>query len=294
MTDAVRDHAKIQLKESKVSHRSESAETTKPRPEVLAAVAQVAAATRSRFQPIIAEDQVSDSRPFLDAIWIMSEKLLERIGRIDLPEDFFPSVLTAIRRGHDENLHSDCLAGLLEITLCGDAARARFSSLARHPGIDLSIDEIRHLRVRREVRLGALDSNLAGTETGDRRIDLLIESQKLVLVIENKIMSAESEDQTDDYFMAANGAFANPGGPTVRGILLSPSGIAPSCGEFEILSYWQLYRMVEETARYVAATSEGQELYRFYRNELFHLFVFPRISITQEVRDYWKEKKHGY
>jgi len=141
-------------------------------------------------KPIIQPTQ--GHQHLLSAIKNCSLQVVQNANEISPPSVTGPSIFRSLRRAFDENLHSDCLASLLDPTVSGKVAEALFTSLASHAGANVAEHSLRPIFSRREMRLDKIDVNHIDSEIGDRRIDLLIESKTLVLIIENKVLSTES------------------------------------------------------------------------------------------------------
>lgn len=170
------------------------------------------------------------------------------------------SILRACRRHTDENLHSAILSSLLDMDITGKFSSIFLSEIVKeifgeapdmHPPYQFSNTEIQ------------LDSLGYDEGIGLRRLDILVLRPKEVLVIENKVWSSESDNQTSDYSEAIKRVY-----PDRRPycILLSPFGSDGACRDFKGLSYKQLLFCL---ARSIKLTPDMvSKIPEFYLNEL--------------------------
>jgi len=201
-------------------------------------------------------------------------------------DEKYGRILKLLNREHDENLHSDFLAMLLRPSTCGDFA---YDLAARISGGKLS-PRPKFQFVQREVILQNLGFSSASQEIGLRRLDLLIERDDAVIVIENKVLSTESESQTEDYALAVMEAYRWSEKP-LHFVLLSPAGSIPRSSNFNPVSYGALRSMILEGVQlipevvkpaamsylasldavigfsFAAAISQAQKFLEEYKNE---------------------------
>lgn len=200
------------------------------------------------------------------------------------------SVLGNICRAHDENLHSDFIAALLNPSIFGDFSIELIKSLVRHSYPEFEEASIDYVNVYREVRLDKVDQSLVGGEKGARRIDIVVEFDRNVLVIENKVDSGESKEQTDDYFNAVQSGYNKS--KNLFFYLLSPSGLPGHHSMFKGLSYFNLVESLIECKPHIKKRSESVETFNFYFSELMKTVVNEYFRFVDRSKSYLKE--HGY
>lgn len=106
------------------------------------------------------------------------------------------------------------------------------------------------------------------TDNG-RRIDLLIETQKLIIGIENKIYSGEQENQTRDYWNSMQ--MCKKTEQTVCGIYLKPDwNNSKPCEDFSVVTYTQLLNALRSIS------------YDHSRNHRKNFFFYEFILYTEE------------
>ena len=124
----------------------------------------------------------------------------------------------------------------------------------------------RRMHSRREVRLDSLNCRLGGTAIGARRIDILVHTDEHIFIIENKVHSAESAEQTQDYFRAISDGLGK--NHQIVYLLLSPDGRSAQCRHFSPISYIDLFGLILE------AKKHGKELEPVA--ELLYSFLLKR------------------
>jgi hypothetical protein len=199
-----------------------------------------------------------------------------------------PSILKAVRRQYDENLHSDFMAALLRPSVSPTVARRFFEALwSRATGTEAQSQTTCGFQTAgREVRLDQLNQRLEGTEKGWRRIDILVETADRTLIIENKVYSSESENQTKDYYSAVKTCRPSH---MVRGLLLSPFGTIPDSNDFSPLTYFELYTILTEILESAQTPGEDDaQLLKFYLQELGETIVKPMIKALETSRPFLK------
>jgi hypothetical protein len=185
-----------------------------------------------------------------------------------LLDDYSPSLLSILGRTRDENSHSDVLRWLLSPRTAPNLAAAllkvlisRLESAAEWEQRIAVAIQSDCLSVRREVRMGpeTEDANAAD------RIDLLVTGPGLALAIENKIWSAEHDNQTATY---ARWLGAMPGDTLTAGIFLTPRGHPAASPFFRPLSYLELTRCLLEAARQGSITPTERSVLAGYLKSL--------------------------
>lgn len=170
-----------------------------------------------------------------------------------------PDMLNILGRSADENAHSDLIAWLLDPrrapTIARHALRRLATYLPDHPEESWPAHlaeavATESISIRREVVI-ARDFQDAGDLS---RVDIVVSGPRFMLAIENKIWSREHSDQTCTYWEWLQSM------PGLRGgILLSPSGMAASCGDFVSISYLDLVSCLLEGPTIEPLTS-GEEI----------------------------------
>jgi len=231
-----------------------------------------------------------DTAALEDSLSAIIIALLKHPHRV-LAEPPGPSTQIAIGREFDENLHSDYISALLCTRTVGDLAHAFLARLVEETGGPQPSRQALQLSYR-EVRLDEVDPSLVGTSVGARRLDVLVKTPELVLVIEDKIWSGESEQQTEDYARVVRGAFE----PQRRAhlVLLSPRGIRASDPAFKALSYPDLHRALALATKGRDRDGPGMHLARDYLNTLAAAFVYPAQVRLQRSVALLKEKGHEF
>jgi len=198
------------------------------------------------------------------------------------------SLLALLGRLHDENLHSDFVAALLDQRVSGDLATRFFVALFNrgHPKKEIRPQDVRFVSASRELRLDAIDVALTGEEKGARRIDVLAKSNAGTLVIENKIWTGESEGQTTDYFDTVGNRFASL---PVSFILLSPTGMPAVCPHFSAVSYVELFTILRALRLEGGWTPKAEHLADAYLRGLVASFVGGAMATLQRTRESLKE-----
>ncbi|MDH5231957.1 MAG: PD-(D/E)XK nuclease family protein [Gammaproteobacteria bacterium] len=225
---------------------------------------------------------VAVSHPVLDA---NADQI--RVAQSQEQDILFP-YLRAVQRQYDENLHSDIIASLLSTRLSGQFALALVARIieATHVDRSLGVDGMHSVQsALREVRLDKLQDSLKGTELGARRIDILVQNASYRLLIENKLLSSESDNQTKDYYCVMQEAsrLYDDGRHNVY-VFLTPTGSQADCPQFKALSYLQLYSILKDMAKDQSISNPNRELSDFYTNELYQLFMRPRMHRLVELQ----------
>ena len=201
------------------------------------------------------------------------------------------SLLKLIDRDRDENLHSDIIAALLTPSITGQFAYKFFTELIAYFNSGLRNSQIDFINVYREVRLDTIDPSLSMSEIGARRIDLIIETKGIVLVIENKVDTWESDNQTKDYFETVNRGYSLS---KKAYLILSPSGEKGECKKFKGISYFDLYEILMKIEGQKNNLNKSSlDLYMFYLNELIETILKPRITSIEYMNIKNKELKNA-
>ncbi len=206
---------------------------------------------------------------------------------IELPKRSYTdtlSVLQTIGIDRSENLHSDFISALLDPLIGGENASWLLQKI-----LDRILENAPRVpemyRVSRERTLGSLGL-LESSGISERRIDLLIESADFIVIIENKVDSRESVDQTSDYYKAVRSCL-NPSDDRVMiSILLSPSGMQANCEKYISVRYDLIFEILDELE--LADNSAYFGLVQFYRNELYHSLIRPKLELRDRIDLYWK------
>ena len=105
------------------------------------------------------------------------------------------------------------------------------------------------------------------------------------ILIENKIHSGEGKDQTSRYYNAVTSYMAAQQGQECKfvGILLSPSGIAPSCSQFAAISYQELLEYVLEPAQ-ILALNDAKATISAYIKNLSSIKSGDALAVSSEER----------
>jgi hypothetical protein len=189
------------------------------------------------------------------------------------------SLMRALGKAYDENLHSDFLATLLSPECVGQLAYRLFDMLhAIGRDGSTACGQATFQFSYREVRLDQLNPNLEGTQRGARRIDVLVKRRNAVLLIENKVWSLESESQTADYFDAVSGSpYAKDYEGKSRWIasylFLSPDGTEPAHPKFVAISYEDLYQCLVSLIDGGTWSEDGARVLNLNATEIGELLV---------------------
>lgn len=200
------------------------------------------------------------------------------------------SVLESIGYDGKENFHSDVIAALLNPRVSGDMAKHLFHELITYAGYKEPKSDMYYPIVKREVCLQNIDQTM-GEDKGRRRLDIYATSGELVLVIENKVFSNESEDQTYDYYNVLKGRF-EPEGRKVFCLFLSPSGIPAMSSKFMAISYVELYSILSNILKN-SSDNAGLKLWEFYVRELAATLVGSTVRASKFVDNYLRGVNYG-
>jgi hypothetical protein len=236
-------------------------------------------------------------RDICQSICDLAYKVNIQFPKCDLPKDENDfSVFKSINKDRNENLHSDCIAALLNPNETGRFAEDLFVELIEFAGGDLESikKDFEFQIVQREVTLHTIDESLIGCREGDRRIDLLVKTNSRVLVIENKVQSYESENQTSDYYHAVLEGFKNKKyrKEDLFFLFLSPTGMPASCRHFRAISYVDLYKLMTGIKGNLASFL-GSRLYEFYIGELAKTIISPMIRSNEFTGNFLKGRGYG-
>ncbi len=180
------------------------------------------------------------------------------------------SILMQISRQYDENVHSDFIASLFNYNELKQFSVKLFNKLIEFYDGHCPNIEPTFLNVYREIRLDEVDSRYQGADIAGRRIDLLIECKGHVIVIENKVLTSESENQTHDYYMVISNKYLKS---RQYFLLLSPSGIDGRCTHFRGLNYFELCTFIEESMNECSLSDNNRHFINFYINELKNTII---------------------
>lgn len=198
------------------------------------------------------------------------------------------SIMRALRKWSDENLHSDFIAALLDPDRSGPAAFRLFYELAalstkKPPSIS---PDASWQSVHREMRLDEIDRTLVGgDEKGARRIDIIALRTDAILVIENKVFTWESEGQTTDYAEAVSRGYDKSIPPHKRFfIMLSPVGKPGAAEEFSGVSYYQFLMLLDNIID--SGENADNDFFVFYRNELMSTILRSQIETYRYSKEH--------
>lgn len=205
---------------------------------------------------------------------------------IKAPRESGLEVFKSLGIRYDEVIHSQAIARCFSDS-GPQVVLTLLSLFAKQTCGPLDGLEAARFAVSTERSLGSLPNSWKiGPEIQSRRIDVLIEHPRLVLAIENKVESRESERQTKDYFTALEAAFGTK--RKILGIFLSPDKLAPGCDSFHAMDYVDLYRIFDQTL--AAHENERVGFLRFYAKEVFNIFVRRQRKSHLQTLEYWKGK----
>lgn len=201
----------------------------------------------------------------------------------------------AINKECSENFHSDYLAALLNHRVMGKFSFELLREIlkaANQP--DCQVSQSSYLRVNREKSLKQIDDSLSNQEIGERRIDLLIRHNNFVLILENKINSNESENQTTDYFRIVEKVYGQISmqmdeNIIVAGILLSPTKTTPQEERFVNITYSDLYSCLKKASEHVVGKFQN-EFYEIYANSLYVQYIIKNYKYDELISNYWGVK----
>ncbi len=199
-----------------------------------------------------------------------------------------PSILKFIDRGSDENLHSDFLITLFDDYKMGDFSQNLLNNLLSNIYSDYATSERGYINVYRERRLDEIDNNLSGSDIGARRIDLLIEFNSQILVIENKVDTFESTNQTRDYFQVVEQGYSKS--KRRYYLFLSPTGARAEEKHFKGISYFELYSIIKKTQEESQLEEQQSIFVDFYRNELRKTILRKMRQIILNSEMYLRRK----
>ncbi len=206
-----------------------------------------------------------------------------------------PSIMRALGKWSNENLHSDFIAALLNPDRSGPGAFRLFYELAtlskeEPPSIDP--DSIWQ-SVYREVRLDEIDRTLEFDEKGARRIDIIALRSDSILVIENKVFTWESEGQTVDYAEVVSNAYCNAI-PEERQyfIMLSPDGKPGAAKRFGGVSYYQFLILLNNIIE--CGENINNDLFVIYHNELMNTILRRQIETYTYSKQFFKGGEYEF
>jgi hypothetical protein len=233
----------------------------------------------------------SKERPLPDSIREVSRKIID-LGIPGLAKEgpSFPFLRT-LGRQHDENLHSSFLAALLTESAVGQLAKEFLCALWTHAEVTVPFDgaKIAGQVGWRERRLdsiaAAVDPNIAA-----RRIDILIETDRAVMAIENKVMSSESVDQTNDYYNVVGEQFKDR---HTCFLFLSPGGMAADNENFRPIRFEDIFSILNGLARSTSLNPFAKHLLDIYLAELFEIFIQPRQRSLERAANDLRKAQNG-
>ncbi len=247
---------------------------------VIAAIEEVTAAVAA--QRLAPKDQQMDA-DVVRAIHEVSYQWVSRATPLDLTDvDRSLAVLSCLGQSHNENLHSDYIAALLNPAVSGHLATRLFLDLFALgvDGVELSPDDVRDQRTYRERHLYDIDLSTSLSGSGARRIDILTETERAVLVIENKIYASESESQTEDYVAAVTNRYERR---ELSFIFLSPTGMRAQAPEFREVSYLDLFAVLNRVRDAGPWTDVGTRLLETYLSEVAVTFCKPELALVERI-----------
>lgn len=236
----------------------------------------------------------------INSICVMGSKVLKQTFNLDNIPDVKEqtSILSLIKKHNNENLHSDFIAALLDPAIMGQFANKFFIRLVACQS-NLKNNEVKTntQKAYREVRLDSISSEINDPNLGAKRIDILVETESHVLIIENKVYTFESENQTKDYYRWTKSGYEEKDkrkGITTEVVpfFLSPSGMPASSSRFINISYFDLYEFIIELDKYCISTGASRELLEFYKKELENTILLSQINAINYSSNFLREK--GY
>lgn len=196
------------------------------------------------------------------------------------------SFLEALDKTADENFHSDYLAALLNSKLMGPFSHEFLRLFMLSAGaIGQVVDQDKAIYVAREKRLDQIDDSLENTEKGARRIDLYIRHLDFILIVENKLYTTESDNQTTDYYSVS--VAANPKNK-VFGLLLSPDGQQPLEKSFKSLSYRDLAIKMHACGNSIKG-EDSKVFFHLYFDSLVRQFLETDREYQIMVEKFWRK-----
>lgn len=191
-----------------------------------------------------------------------------------------PDLLRILGKEDDENAHSDLIAWLLtprKAPTIAPVALSRLTARLSDPSWQRRIgDSIRvgSLSIRREVVIAR--EFCGGTDRG--RVDICVSGPEFILAIENKVWSREHSDQTHGYWN-----WIEPMHGLRGGLLLSPSGVAARCPNFQAVSYLELVSCLVEAAAYHPITEAEEIVLGSYLKTLARSIVRVEMRAVREL-----------
>ena len=261
-----------------------------PTEALIGSVAAVANAVRNREQSIPPPPKLT-AHDFLASVYAITRALKSQLADAVSPVAYGHSVQQIIGRQFDENFHSDVIASLLSSPCVGRMAHEFLAALlSTVTGRPVTLAP-RHQLATREVRLDDIRPSLIGREAGARRIDILLSRPELVLVIENKVWTTESEHQTRDYATAIAERFGNR--PAYL-LFLSPSGMRPNDPAFRPMSYLTLHAVLRQLQRSAGFDEVAHHVLDDYLSCVAHSFVEPRLGPVRRSIAILEENGHDF
>ncbi len=190
------------------------------------------------------------------------------------------SILKKLNRSYNENIHSDFIASLLNENL-GEELLKRILLAAGWTDIaEKGVEKIKS--VQRECSLESLNYKLKKGKMGARRIDIFVLFDNVAFILENKIWTHESANQTTDYYEAVKNRDHTE---EVIGILLSPYRDIPLSREFRPLTYFELFDVLKELS-----SQYDNKLLNLYRDELKETILRPVIINSKNSKKYFNKR----
>jgi len=258
--------------------------------ELLTSIRQMAAVFRSSATPASAPTE--DFSEVVASLHRVAETVVASTPALEIEAaQDAESVFELLGRRRDENLHSDCIAALLDPSKVGPAAKEVFCRLlfeGRRRTV-VAPDEVQYLAVYRELRL---DSFSRRFDASSGRMDIFARANAGLLVIENKIDAPEARSQTSHYASAIESYYE--GDPRPRSFLmLSPGGGTASSPGFRTVTYRRLFSLLHSLRSSPGWTRRGERLLRIYLDELAKGFFSSQVRATERSANYIKKANHA-
>lgn len=247
---------------------------------------------------IVAEAELPPELPLsvknaksLKAIRSLSQAISEATPVFDYDYKGNASLFAFLLRDCSENFHSDFIASLLDSKRSGVVAQRFFAAMIRYATSE-EVKEQRHISAHREVELKKLLGRLEGKPLGNRRIDILAYTDDFMIVIENKVNSAESESQTQDYHDCVrehNSKLYSP--KKIIEIFLSPTGVSANCPNYKSMTYYDLFVMLHDIHQTTQVQPfEFSHFFKMYLDSLYEQYYLRQIEYLNFLKDFWRAR----
>jgi hypothetical protein len=259
--------------------------------ELIDSLTQVSGAVRG-YTPIVSTStKVKDeSKQLISSIRFMSGKIVSDKKNVFFKNSNNISLLNFLQKQTSENFHSDFIVALLDSKKSGDFALHFFKAILTFCGVKSDLGFAMPVSSQKEVYLHDLDQSLKGKEKGYRRIDIFANAGDFLLIIENKIKSHESENQTQDYHDACisfNQMLLKK--KEIVEVLLSPHGDSPGCNSYISMTYLDLFEILSSLSNDLNPKGEFVFL-DLYLNSLYEQYYRDDLNYFEFIKTYWSNK----